>query len=85
MGEIVYCELPDVGTQYSKSDVFGQIESVKAASDLYVPVSGEIIEINDKLKDEPGLINSSPDSQGWMLKIKPSNMADVNSIYKYII
>eukprot|EP01084_Bolivina_argentea_P100419 180316_1 len=70
LGEIVFVEFPDVGDEYTKGDVFGQIESVKAASELYMPLDGEVIEVNERLTDEPGLVNSSPEKDGWMIKIK---------------
>jgi glycine cleavage system H protein len=70
LGDVVYLELPDVGTNYEASAPFGAIESVKAASDLYMPVAGEVIEVNEPLINQPELLNSDPYGAGWLLKIK---------------
>ncbi len=73
LSDVVYVELPEVGTTYSKGDVFGVIESVKAASDLYMPMDGEVVEVNEALEDEPEIINDDPYGAGWMMKISPSD------------
>ena len=73
LSDVVYVELPEVGATLEKGDIFGVVESVKAASDLYIPLSGEIVEINDALEDEPELVNSDPFGAGWMIKLKPSD------------
>ena len=73
LSDVVYVELPEVGTTLNRGEVFGVVESVKAASDLYMPLSGEIVAINDALEDEPEIVNSSPFEDGWMIKISPSN------------
>ena len=70
LGDIVFVELPKVGAKYKKHDVFGTIEAVKAVSELYAPVSGEILEVNKRLDAEPALVNSSPYGDGWMIKMK---------------
>jgi glycine cleavage system H protein len=70
LGDIVFVELPKVGAKYRKHDVFGTIEAVKAVSELYSPVSGEILEVNKRLDAEPALVNSSPYGDGWMVKMK---------------
>lgn len=70
LGDIVYLELPSVGTSFSKHDVFGTIEAVKAVSELFSPVSGEVVEVNERLEKEPQLVNSEPYGDGWMVKIK---------------
>jgi glycine cleavage system H protein len=70
LGDIVFVELPKVGAKYKKHDVFGTIEAVKAVSELYSPVSGEILDINQRLDAEPALVNSSPYGDGWMIKMK---------------
>ncbi|MEN9936090.1 MAG: hypothetical protein RLZZ387_2669 [Chloroflexota bacterium] len=70
LGDVVYLDLPDVGTELEASAVFGAVESVKAASDLYLPVEGEVTAVNDALISEPELINSDPYGQGWMIKIR---------------
>lgn len=74
LGDIVYVELPEPGTQVDIMGEFGVVESVKTASDLYSPIAGEIVEINDELADSPELVNDSPYGEGWMLKIRPSNL-----------
>lgn len=68
--DVVYIELPDVGDHTFKGDSFGEIESVKAVSDLYAPVDGEVIEVNDKLADDPSRVAKDPYGKGWMVKIK---------------
>jgi glycine cleavage system H protein len=70
LGDIVFVELPKVGAKYKKHDVFGTIEAVKAVSELYSPVSGEIVEVNKRLDAEPALVNSSPYGDGWMIKMR---------------
>lgn len=70
LGDVVYVELPEEGTSYEAEATFGAVESVKAASDLYMPISGEVVEVNQKLIDEPEILNSDPYGEGWMLKIK---------------
>lgn len=70
LGDIVYVELPKVGTTYGAHDVFGTVEAVKAVSELYMPVAGEIVEINARLDGEPALINTDPFGDGWMIKVK---------------
>ena len=80
LGDIVYLELPSVGTTFSKHDVFGTIEAVKAVSELFSPVSGEVVEVNARLEKEPQLVNSSPYGDGWMVKIKLSDPAEQNGL-----
>jgi len=80
LGDVVYVELPEVGSTLEKGETFGVVESVKAASDVYSPVSGEVIETNTVLSDEPALVNSSPFEKGWMLKVKLSNPSDLDSL-----
>lgn len=70
LGDIVYVELPKVGSTYGSHDVFGTVEAVKAVSELYMPVAGEIVAINDRLDKEPALINTEPYDGGWMIKVK---------------
>jgi glycine cleavage system H protein len=72
LSDIVYVELPEVGSQYSKGEIIGAIESVKAASDLYIPMDGEVMEVNEVLVDAPEIINSDPYREGWMVKFKAS-------------
>ncbi len=76
--EVVFVELPDVGTEVSHMEPFGVIESVKATNDLYSPVSGEVVEVNHSLEDEPGLVNRDPYGEGWMVVVKLTNPAEVD-------
>ena len=80
LGDITYLELPEVGDEFSKGDSFGTVEAVKAASDMYLPVSGEIIEINEDLEDSPELVNSDCYNAGWIVKIKISDEAELQSL-----
>jgi glycine cleavage system H protein len=73
LGELVYVELPTVGTSYTKGDAFAVVESSKSASDVYAPASGEVLEVNENLNSAPELINNSSYSDGWIAKIKLSN------------
>ena len=73
LGDVTFVEVPEVGTEFSKGDVFGVVESVKAASDLFMPVSGEIVEVNEDLNDSPELINEAPYAGGWIIKVKISD------------
>ncbi len=73
LSDVVYVELPEVGQSLDKGEVFGVIESVKAASDLYMPMGGEIVETNDALEDSPEIVNEDPYGEGWMIKFKPSD------------
>lgn len=80
LSDVVYVEFPDVGDSLNKGDTLGVVESVKAASDLYMPMSGEIVAVNEQLEDEPELINSSPFEEGWIIKFKPSDMAEWDAL-----
>ncbi len=80
LNDVVYLELPEVGDSIAKGDTFGTVESVKAASDLYMPVSGTITEVNSALEDEPELINSDPYGAGWILKIKLDGDPDTGDL-----
>ena len=73
LSDVVYVELPQVGATLAKDATFGVVESVKAASDLYMPMGGEIIEVNSALEDSPEIVNSDPFGEGWMIKFKPSD------------
>jgi glycine cleavage system H protein len=77
LGEIVYLELPEVGHVFNADEEFGTVESVKAVSELYVPVSGEVVEVNKAAVGEPGIINDDPFGDGWLIKIKLSTDQDV--------
>ncbi|KAK1273360.1 Nitrate transporter 1.5 [Acorus gramineus] len=80
LGEVVFVDLPESGASVSKGGSFGAVESVKATSDVNSPVSGEIVEVNTKLTETPGLINSSPYEGGWMIKVKPNNASELESL-----
>ena len=72
LGDVTFVEMPTIGQSFDSGSVFGVVESVKAASDLYMPLTGEITEINEDLNDSPENVNNDPYSDGWMIKIKPS-------------
>ena len=80
LGDVVYCELPEVGETFEAGEVFGSVESVKASSDVYAPVTGEVIEINEALEDNPGLVNESPTEEGWFIKMAISDDADTDDL-----
>ena len=80
LGDVVFVELPEVGASFDQNAVFGSIESVKAVSDLYSPVSGEIVEVNDDLVDRPETVNEDPHSGAWMVKIKLSDASQVDGL-----
>lgn len=80
LGDIVFVELPEVGSTLSQGDSFGVVESIKSVSDLYAPISGEVIERNDELEANPELCNKSPYDQAWMIKIKINNLDDTNQL-----
>ena len=80
LGDIVFVELPETGRQISAEDEIAIVESVKAASDVYSPISGEIIEINELLIDAPETVNESPYTDGWFLKIQPENIDELNDL-----
>jgi glycine cleavage system H protein len=80
LGDVVYVELPKVGSKFNKHDVFGTIEAVKAVSELFSPIAGEVVAINDRLDKEPALVNSDPYGAGWMIRIKPSNAGEIDAL-----
>ena len=80
LGDIVYVEVETVGQQLNAGDIFGTVEAVKTVSDLYLPVSGTIIELNPKLNASPELVNNDPYGDGWMVKMKVSNAGDIESL-----
>lgn len=80
LGDIVFVELPEVGDEVEQGDTAGSIESVKAVSDIYSPLSGEIAEVNDALEDAPEVVNSSPYEEGWILKIKIAEPAQLDGL-----
>jgi glycine cleavage system H protein len=80
LGEIVFIELPAVGDKVSKDDPFGVIESVKAVSDIYAPVSGTVVAINEELPESPEMVNEDPYGDGWLIKVKVSDEADFEDL-----
>lgn len=80
LSDIVYVEMPEVGDTFSKGEVFGVVESVKAASDCYLPVAGEIVAINEELEDSPDLVNKDPYGDGWFVKVAIEDPEELNSL-----
>jgi glycine cleavage system H protein len=76
LSDVVYVELPEVGAHLNKGETFGVVESVKAASDVYMPIGGEIVEVNETLSDTPELVNQSPFEDGWIIKLKPDDLGE---------
>ena len=88
--KVVFIELPEVGTEVSHMEPFGVIESIKATNDLFSPVTGEVVEVNQSLEDEPGTVNDDPYGEGWMIVIKMTNPEELNNLtsaaeYKEVI
>jgi glycine cleavage system H protein len=80
LGDVVFVELPQVGTELEAGDELGSIESVKAVSELFVPVSGEVIEVNEALADNPALVNTDPWGDGWMVRIKLADVTEADEL-----
>ena len=80
LGDVVYVELPKAGETFAAHDTFGSVESVKAVSELFLPVAGEVTEVNESLTDEPEKVNTDPYGDGWMLRVKLSNRGEVDSL-----
>ncbi|CAK7356178.1 unnamed protein product [Dovyalis caffra] len=80
LGEVVFVDLPETESSVSQGKSFGAVESVKATSDVNSPISGDVVEVNTQLTDTPGLINNSPYEKGWMIKVKPSNPSELESL-----
>ena len=80
LGDVVYVELPKAGETFAAHDTFGSVESVKAVSELFLPVAGEVTEVNESLTDEPEKVNTDPYGDGWMLRLKLSNRGEVDSL-----
>ncbi|CAN5888843.1 glycine cleavage system protein GcvH [soil metagenome] len=80
LGDVVYVELPSVGDRFSRMDVFGTVEAVKAVSDLYSPLTGEVVEVNASLTDDPAQVNSDPYGAGWMLKIRVAEESELDAL-----
>ena len=80
LGDVVFVDLPAVGKTYSQGDVAGVVESVKAAADIYMPVTGEVVEVNEALRNDPSLANSDPLGEGWFFKVKVSDAAQFDKL-----
>ena len=80
LGDVVFVDLPAVGTSFKKGEVAGVVESVKAAADLYMPVGGEVVEVNEALRADPSLANSDPLGAGWFFKIRPSDVSETAAL-----
>ena len=83
LGDIVFIELPQTGTEITQFSTFGEVESVKAASEIYAPVSGEIIEVNNELTNTPQLVNTNPEDSGWYIKIKLEKTDELNNLLSF--
>ena len=82
LGDITFVEFPSAGESFNRGDTFGVVESVKAASDLYMPLDAEVLEVNDEVDAEPELLNSDPYQKGWLLKIRPIDPSQVVALLK---
>jgi glycine cleavage system H protein len=80
LGDVVYVELPNVGTRVEQNKQFGVVESVKTASDLYSPLTGEVTAVNETLVDEPQSVNDAPYGEGWMIRVRPDNLSQLDSL-----
>ncbi len=80
LGDVVFVELPEVGNSFKKGDEFGTVESVKTVSEIYMPVSGEVIAINEELADHPEYVNTEPYGKGWMIEVNPSDLSEMDSL-----
>jgi glycine cleavage system H protein len=80
LGDIVFVELPKVGDKFGRKEVFGTVEAVKAVSDLYSPISGEVLEVNSELASDPSVVNSDPYGKGWMIKLRVTNDSEMDEL-----
>ena len=80
LGDVVYVDLPSVGDSVAAEDSFGEIESTKSVSDLFAPIAGEIVAVNEGLEDDPALVNSNPYGEGWIIEIRPENTDDLANL-----
>jgi glycine cleavage system H protein len=80
LGDIVYVEIETVGQTLAQDEIFGSVEAVKTVSDLFLPIAGEVLEVNGALNDQPELVNTDPFGEGWMIKMKVSNIADFDTL-----
>jgi glycine cleavage system H protein len=80
LGDIVFVELPEVGTEIKANEPFGSVESVKTVSELYAPISGRVVEVNEELNDNPEYVNESPYEKAWMIVVEPSDMSEIDNL-----
>jgi len=80
LGDVVFVEMPESGAEVNKNDTFGTIEAVKAVADLFSPISGQVVELNEALEDAPETINKDPYGKGWIIKVKMSNASEINDL-----
>jgi glycine cleavage system H protein len=80
LGDIVFVELPEVGAEVTANEPFGSVESVKTVSELYAPISGKVVEVNEELNDNPEFVNESPYEKAWMIVIEPSDLSEVDNL-----
>lgn len=80
LGDVVYVELPEAGDSFERGATFGTVEAVKAVSDLFMPVTGEVVEVNGSLEADPSLVNSDPYGDGWMIRVRVENPADLDNM-----
>ena len=90
LGEIIFVELPGIGDSFEKGDEFGSIESLKAVSEIYTPISGEVVEVNEALENTPELVNNSCYERGWLIKLRPFDASEINELmdkaaYRYML
>ncbi len=80
LGDVVFVELPAAGDAFEKMEVFGTIEAVKAVSDLYCPISAEVVAVNESLDEDPALVNADPYGEGWMIRVRPNDMSELDDL-----
>ena len=80
LGDIIFLEFPETNESFSEGDVFGTIEAVKTVSDLFMPIAGEVLDFNEAIEDTPEIVNEDPYGEGWMIKVKVSNLSDVQEL-----
>tara|TARA_B100001146_G_scaffold19402_1_gene14956 strand:+ start:1806 stop:2183 length:378 start_codon:yes stop_codon:yes gene_type:complete len=84
LGDVIFIEFPDVGVELTLGDAFGEVEAVKAVSELYAPISGTITAVNEELEDSPGIVNSDPYGDGWLIKVAPSNPEEKDELMNFL-
>ena len=84
LGDVIFLEFPEVGQEFSSGDVFGEVEAVKTVSELYSPLSGTVVELNDELENSPDLVNSDPYGNGWLIKIDPNNPGEKDELIDHL-